>query len=155
MTQITKKKYYILALLSYFFIVHKMNKVYSKFYNFIIFIFFLIVIYLRSPLLINFPRFWAEEGIWYFEKAFNSSNCFTLLFNFGDQAAYYLLLPRLIGSLSCSVDITYAPTITTFLSLIFILIPIIIVLGYQKVSYIEKIILVSVYLFRLLLVRHG
>ena len=33
------------------------------------------------------------------------------------------------------------------MSLIFILIPIIIVLGYQKVSYIEKIILVSVYLF--------
>ena len=83
----------------------------------------LLLIYFRSPILIDEPRFWAEEGIWYFEKAFNSNNCFSLLLNFGDQAAYYLFLPRFIGSLSCLVDISLAPSITTYFGIIFIIIP--------------------------------
>jgi len=72
-----------------------------------------IVIVVRCPELFAHPRFWAEEGNFYFASAYNNSFPAHL---FSSHLGYYTLYNNLAAFLATLVPLESAPTITTWLS---------------------------------------
>lgn len=90
-------------------------------WRFFIFALGLGVIILRFPLLLTQPRFWAEEGVFYFAKAYalaGSPAWHTAFFQV--QRGYFSLWPNIATTLAANFfPLEYAPLITT-LSALFI-----------------------------------
>ncbi|WP_130502084.1 hypothetical protein [Phyllobacterium myrsinacearum] len=74
----------------------------------------MLVLYLSAPSLFQDPRFWAEEGSVYYQKAVVSD--WSFLFTFVAQGNYQFLA-NLFVYLSTFVDIKAAPVVTTYLAI--------------------------------------
>ncbi len=95
------------------------------------FIFLLIVslIAFRSPELFLYPRFWAEEGTLYFKSIYESSLFEGLFFIPRYTAEYITLSVNIPLTLAARLfPIEYAPAVSTYFSLLILLIPFAIVL---------------------------
>lgn len=80
----------------------------------------LLVFGLRIPDLFIHPRFWAEEGMFYYRYAMEHSFWDTL---FSIQLGYFSLFANMGAALAGLLPIASAPIATTFLSLLVMLVP--------------------------------
>lgn len=79
------------------------------------------IIILRDPLLIQSPRFWAEEGSVYFRAAYDSSWVHALI---ASHQGYYSLVPNAVTLIAARcVALEWAPLVTTLAALLVQLIP--------------------------------
>lgn len=90
----------------------------------------LFIIYLRYPLFLLEPRFWAEEGKVYFAYAYNHPWYDAL---FAPHEGYYALFPNIAAIFASLVNLKDAPLVTTFLAFTAQMIPLSIIL-YGKSS---------------------
>jgi hypothetical protein len=76
---------------------------------------FLIVAYFKGPVLFKDPRFWAEEGTFYYANCLGHtfSDCLGIV-----QLGSYQLLENLMVYVAARAPILRAPAATTFLSLV-------------------------------------
>ena len=76
----------------------------------------LVIMYLRSPQIFNYGRFWAEEANVYFVTAY-CENPIKMFFYVYWRTGYYYLFANLASILSVHmVPIKWAPLVTTYLS---------------------------------------
>jgi len=83
------------------------------------------IILFRYPDLILFPRFWAEEVI-YFETFFHG-NSWLLGFDKLVYPSYYNFLSRLAGFFASLVGLEFAPIVTTIVGFLVLIAPIVII----------------------------
>ena len=105
---------------------------YKHFKNIFSFKLFLIIsavliIYLKAPNIIIFPRFWAEEGAIHFKFAYENNLINNIIFVYW-KAGYYNLFTNLATEAASQIPLVYAPFATTILAFIVQLIPYIILL---------------------------
>jgi hypothetical protein len=97
----------------------------------ILFAGFVVAIAMREPYLLSHPRFWAEEGVVWFQYASSHSIIKTILFAFPGSG--YLNLTANIGAVLASITATrfgleYAPAATTLLAFLIQVFPIALIL---------------------------
>jgi hypothetical protein len=99
------------------------------YYQLVVFIGIIALIISRSPDLFWYPRFWAEEGTLYF-KSIYENNWLEGLFFIPRYTAEYIALPVNIPLTIAAhfAPLEYATTISTYFSLLIMLIPFMIVL---------------------------
>ncbi|MBT5399949.1 hypothetical protein HOL24_05350 [bacterium] len=88
-------------------------------------VFISILIFIRYPGLVENPRFWAEETI-YFETFLHADE-WVEGFDTFVYPAYYNFLSRLFGLLSTFVSIENAPAVTTFFGFLTLITPVLII----------------------------
>ena len=106
------------------------------------------LIVLRYPNFVFKPRFWAEEAV-YFE-IFYSLDHWWQSFNLLIYPAYYLFLSRLGPSLATVFPIEYAPLVTSFVGLIVLSIPLLIIFYTDSIYWStikSKLLISSLYIF--------
>ena len=117
-------------------------------FNNIGFILMVSLIVLRYPNFVFKPRFWAEEAV-YFE-IFYSLDHWWQSFNLLIYPAYYLFLSRLGPSLATVFPIEYAPLVTSFVGLIVLSIPLLIIFYTDSIYWNtikSKLLISSLYIF--------
>jgi len=88
---------------------------------------FLIVCFFRSPYILTEGRMMAEDGQLYFKNAFENNFLDHLLY-FPPKAGYYNLIANILTEISTYFSIYKAPLIISYGSLIFTILPIILIL---------------------------
>lgn len=107
----------------------KIIKNFSPYYKYITFLSLIGLVIYRSPELLLYPRFWAEEGTVYFKNIYESHWLEGLFFIPKYTAEYLSLAANLpLTIASHAVPLEYATTISTYFSLLIFLIPFIIIL---------------------------
>ena len=106
------------------------------------------LIVLRYPNFVFKPRFWAEEAV-YFEIVYSLDHWWQS-FNLLIYPAYYLFLSRLGPSLATVFPIEYAPLVTSFVGLIVLSIPLLIIFYTDSIYWStikSKLLISSLYIF--------
>ncbi len=103
-------------------------------------------IYFREPALFHYPRFWAEDGMFFFAHFFNNRGPMELFWGF----EYYRLIHNLTAYIAVQyVALAEAPLVFTLVAAFFTAIPIAIV-SFGRSSYWEavpkKILIIALYL---------
>ena len=88
---------------------------------------FLIVCFFRSPYILTEGRMMAEDGQLYFKNAFENDFLDHLIY-FAPNAGYYNFIANFLTEISTYFSIYKAPLIISYGSLIFIILPIILIL---------------------------
>ncbi|MBE2295014.1 MAG: hypothetical protein IAF00_08675 [Phycisphaerales bacterium] len=96
-------------------------------FNFFLIISAALIIYLKAPNIIIFPRFWAEEGTVHFKFAYENNLIDNILFVYW-KVGYYNLFTNFATEIASLISLTYAPFITTGFAFVVQLIPYIILL---------------------------
>lgn len=96
-------------------------------FNFFLIISAGLIILLKAPNLIIFPRFWAEEGAVHFKFAYENNLIDSIQFVYW-RSGYYNLFTNLVTEIASSIPLVYAPFVTTGFAFVVQLIPYIILL---------------------------
>lgn len=96
-------------------------------FNFFLIISAVLILYLKAPNIIIFPRFWAEEGAVHFKFAHENNLIDSMLFVYW-RSGYYNLFTNLATEIASTISLTYAPFVTTGFAFVVQLIPYIILL---------------------------
>ncbi|HPE72421.1 MAG TPA: hypothetical protein PK018_09675 [Candidatus Competibacter sp.] len=96
-------------------------------FNLFLIISAVLILYLKAPNIIIFPRFWAEEGAVHFKFAHENNLIDSMLFVYW-RSGYYNLFTNLATEIASTISLTYAPFVTTGFAFVVQLIPYIILL---------------------------
>lgn len=79
-------------------------------------IFFCLLIVSRRIDVLTYPGFWAEDGVWWYQEAYESSNPFEPFLI--PKQGYFQTVSRLGGFLSQFFDLAYAPLVFNLIAIV-------------------------------------
>ena len=85
----------------------------------------ILIIYLKAPNIVTFPRFWAEEGSQHFKFAYENNLIDNMLFVYW-RAGYYNFFANFAAGIASLMPLSYAPFVTTGFAFVVQLVPFII-----------------------------
>ena len=97
---------------------------------------FILIAFFKTPTIFKDPRFWAEEGAFYYKYCFDNSFSACMLYV---RMGNYQLFTNFIVYISTKVSVFDAPFITTYLSLLLHIVVVVQILAFAKSYHISRI----------------